>query len=782
MRENTPAGRRRRHATGYRLLLAAASTAAATLALVFLGCGRETRPPNLLLVTFDTTRADRIGCYGYGPAHTPHLDALAAEGILFEDALTAVPVTLPAHTTILSGQYPLRHGVRNNGSYRVRPETTTLAEMARDSGYQTAAFVSAFVLDSQFGISQGFDTYDDDFVSERSGPRTTERALSWLASRDDRPFFLWVHLFDPHTPWTPAAFGRSLPLPDDYDREIAVADHCLGQLLEALGPDRAHTTVAVLGDHGEGLDDHGEAEHGIFLYRETTRVPFLLALPGRRHAGLRVNEAVGTVDILPTLAGILGLPLPPAELDGTSLLGLIDGGAPPDRRGLYMESVYARENFGWAALSAFQSENWKWIDAPDPELYDLANDAAERTDLHRAEPERSRTLEDRLARFRALVGEPESPGPETMSPEVAERLRSLGYLSGGANPAEDEELPDPKSMISIHADFEEAKRAMDEGRFRDAIPHFRTVLARNPRNSTARLGLGTALVRVARFAEADTVLTQAIEVHPGNTTIQASLADALFGQLEFANALDIYRLAERDPSLGTRHVPSRIVLCLERTGRPTEADAALATYRGHPGDSEFWDDFRARIERDRELSDRIPANAEPRAFNDEDRIARALTSAGLGIITEAFRWLDDPMGDERFEQRRLELLTQLYLETRQPDRSLEALVARARMGPLAPPEQVRRADLLLALGRAEDALEAYRSLPESVPPVLRQLGVARCETGLGHPDAALRALRAALAAGWNDPESLFTDPTLRPLRSYAPFADLADSLTARSGS
>jgi Flp pilus assembly protein TadD len=490
---------------------------------------------------------------------------------------------------------------------------------------------------------------------------------------------------------------------------------------------------------------------------------------------------VGTIDFLPTAAELLGLPLPAAELDGRSLLDLLAGGPPPDRRGIYMESVYPKENFGWAALNAFQSETWKWIDAPDAELYDLAADPGERDNLRLAEPDRSRILTDRLARFRALIPEPPSPGPELMSPEVAERLRSLGYLSGGAALAEEEELPDPKTMIAVHADFEEAKRAMDEGRFRNAIPHFETVLSRNPQNGTARLGLGTALVRVARFAEADAVLTRAIEVHPGNTTIQASLADALFGQREFAEALEIYRLAERDPSLGTRHVPSRIVLCLERTGRPGEADTALRLYRERPADAEFWDDLRTRIERDRDLSARIPPGADPRAFGDEDRITRALTSAGLGIIAEPFRWLQDPMEDGRLERRRLELLTQLYFETRQTERSIESLTALARQGPLAPQQEKLRADLLLDLGSADAALVAYQNLPESVPTAERQLGLARCEAARGNPQAALRAIRAALGAGWSDGESLFVDPAFRPLRSYAPFADLADSLTARSG-
>ena len=754
---------------------------AGPLALLLASCSSDSAPRNLLIVTFDTTRADRIGCYGYAPAHTPHLDSLAESGVLFEDALTAVPVTLPSHTTMMTGQYPLRHGVRNNGSYAVSPSSVTLAEVLSDAGYQTGAFVSAFVLDEQFGISQGFQTYDDDFYNERTGPRTTQRALEWLAKKDDRPFFLWVHLFDPHTPWTPAAFGRGLALPDDYDREIAVADDCLGQLLAALGSERANTVVAVLGDHGEGLDDHGEAEHGIFLYRETIRVPFVLSGPGLP-AGGRLVAPVATVDLLPTVLELLSVPAPPGPIDGASLVSFASGGAAPDRRGVYMETLYPKENFGWADLRAFQSDETKWIEAPSPELYDIAADPHEQENLLGQDPSTATTMSDRLARFLAVVGEPAPKADEPVSPEVAERLRSLGYLAGGAAPIADADLPDPKSMIGIHADFEDAKRAMDESRFRDAIPFFEAVLEKNPENSTARLGLGTALVRVARYDEAEKVLGKAIEVHPGNTTVAAGLADALFGKLDFRSALSLYELASRDPSLGSRHVPSRIVLCLERLGRQGDADAALTRARSVSQEPAFWDDFRSRIARDRELSPVIPPSADPTKFGDEDRTRRALTSAGLGIVTETLRWLTPPMSDPAAETRRLGYLVQLYGETRQPARALEVLTELEGRTTLSPAQRQMRAQFFLDLGLGRDALATFETLSGDLPPASWSLGMAKCQAAAGDPEAAVHSVRAAAQAGWTDTETLYTDPAFHSLRSYAPFADLADSLTARTGS
>lgn len=751
-------------------------TIALPFVLSFVACSPDAPSSNVLLITLDTTRADRLGCFGYDAAHTPHLDELAASSVRFDEALTAVPVTLPAHSTILTGQYPLRHGVRNNGSYSLRADRRTLAEVFSEHGYETAGFVSAYVLDQSFGTGQGFSTYDDELFNERTGAETTERALRWLADRDGgRPFFLWVHLFDPHLPWTPPEWSRELDLPDDYDREIAEADRCVGDLLQALGSDLENTTVVVVGDHGEGLNDHGEFEHGIFLYPETMRVPFLLHLPEGAHGGKTVTEPVATADIFPTLLEITSVPArsgsttsPAEEIDGASLLPLIETGTPPQRRGIYMETVYPEENFGWAPLTAFRSQQWKWIDAPRPELFDHANDPLETINLRESRPDDARSLGDRLARFVAGFPELPSQAPQDLSPEAEERLRSLGYLSGGSEIDDSGPRPDPKDMIAIHEDYEAAKKAMDETRFADAVPHFRTVLEHNPENHTARLGLGTALVRISEYEEAKDVLGPALEARPRNTTVQAALADAAFGLFDYQGALELYRLAEADPSLGTRHVPSRIVTCLHRLGRSAEARELLQRYAGRPEDAGFWRDFEGRLSRDAAVSARIAPDADPSAVTGPEVLDRALASAAVGITAEAVRWLQTPVQPAEAEAKRLEYLARLYAESRRPALALEALASLQAAGVDTSPLQPLEARLLAETGQWTAALQAYEALPATLE---REHARIRTLAELGRMEEALQVLDGLESAGQLDFSKLLVAPEFQTLREDPAFID-----------
>lgn len=361
-------------------------------------CARP-RHVNVLLVTIDTLRADRVGCYGDTGAHTPNLDRVAREGIEFDHAVTPIPVTCPSHSTILTGYYPLHHTVRNNGRYVLPPGAVTLAGRFHDAGYRTGAFVSAFVLNRQFGLSQGFEAYDDSLFNERAGSETVRRALRWLSRRDPRPFFLWVHLYEPHTPWTPPMPYAALPLRSGYEREIAAADGAFGALLDRLraGNELDRTLVVVLADHGEGLNDHGELEHGVFLYQETTRIPLLMRLPGGREAGRHVGALVSTVDLAPTVCEIAGVPAPPDE-DGVTLVPALHGRALTPRAGVYLETLYPKENFGWAPLTSFENSRWQWIRAPEPELYQLQQDPQERNNQNQAQPDTSALMSRRLER------------------------------------------------------------------------------------------------------------------------------------------------------------------------------------------------------------------------------------------------------------------------------------------------------------------------------------------------------------------------------------------------
>ncbi len=421
----------------------------AALALLALatGCGRAGRP-DVLLVTLDTTRADRLGCYGYGEPTSPAIDRLAAESYVFDNAFTTNPITLPAHTSLLTGTYPLSHGVRNNSSYRVRESVTTLAEILGVRGYQTAAVVGAFVLDSQFNLDQGFDRYDDEVgrdwsrdevdrrranafgFAERKANLVTRAALDWLADAGDEPFFLWLHYFDPHEP-------RNAPEPhasrfaDPYDAEIAYTDEQLGKVFEAL---RARgrwqdTLVVVAADHGEGLLEHSEPTHSLRIFDATMRVPWILRVPGRP-GGVRIPGLVSLVDVLPTVLELLGIESP-AEVQGVSLVASLDGAGGDAERQVYMESLVGRLDYGWGELRGLRTLREKLIHGPRPHYYQVDIDPGEVYDRAAREPAAVERLTRELARRMSQWSRPEAlEAVASLDPDTLGKLVSLGYVGG----------------------------------------------------------------------------------------------------------------------------------------------------------------------------------------------------------------------------------------------------------------------------------------------------------------------------------------------------------------
>ena len=393
--------------------------------------------PSVLLITIDTLRADRLGAYGHAAAATPTLDALAARGARFETAVAHVPLTGPSHASILTGLTPIGHGVRDNGGYVLPADVKTAAEAFGGAAYRTGAFVSGFPLDRRFGFDRGFESYDDHLPKgndprrtpyvERPADATTDAALRWLgAAKDARPFFLWVHYYDPHAPYEPpgelaARFGAS-----PYDGEVAFVDAQIARLLRGLGDDaaQARTLVLVTADHGEGLGEHGEGTHGLFVYDSTLKVPWILAGPGVPN-GVPATVARG-VDVLPTLLDHAGLPVP-KDLEGRSLRPAVMGKPMVDAP-TYAESVYAEREFGWAPLFALRTASYKLIEAPRPELYDLSADPAEARNLMAREPARA---EDLRARLKAALARPARSAAAQVDAVTAERLAALGYLGGG---------------------------------------------------------------------------------------------------------------------------------------------------------------------------------------------------------------------------------------------------------------------------------------------------------------------------------------------------------------
>ena len=483
-----------------------------------VGVTPQAPPPlNLLLITLDTTRADRLGAYGYALAKTPHLDRLAAEGVRFEHAVASAPITLPSHASLFTARYPFDHGVRNNGNFYLNDRVPTLAQALRDRGYRTAAFVSSFILDRRYGLARGFDVYDDrlgtgagaivNFQVERRGDATALKAGEWLDAyareRSGRPFFLWVHLYDPHEPYRPPRPFRDMFADRPYDGEIAFDDSVVAAIMDRL--DRlallGSTAIAVVGDHGESLGEHGEETHSMFVYESVLRVPMIVWRPGRVPPRTVVRPLVRTIDLAPTLLDLVGAPALPGAA-GRSLLPLLGGrGSPPDSA--YAETYLPLFYMNWSPLRSLQDARWKYIDAPAPELYDLEHDPQERDNLAGRDASRAAALKRALD---AAAG----AGQGTMSVgrldrEALEKLAALGYVaagSGDAPTARSDGRADPKAMIAVFNRLRAANAAVRDGRFGEATAVARDALAADPHNAFATIILASAAMNQSRYREA----------------------------------------------------------------------------------------------------------------------------------------------------------------------------------------------------------------------------------------------------------------------------------------
>jgi arylsulfatase A-like enzyme len=493
------------------------------LALLAAACGgrsssgsapRSSSTP-VVIVSIDTLRADRLPAYGYKGVETPAIDRLQRDAILFENAYSHSPLTLPSHASLLTGLLPPEHGVRNNIGYKLDAKHETLASVLRARGYATGAAVSAFVLRRSTGLDQGFDAYDEVVTAggtkavgevQRDGKTTVARALGWLRGVGSRPFFLFVHLYEPHTPWTPPAaeharYGAS------YEGEIAGADAALGELLDglrALGRYEG-ALVVLVSDHGEGLSDHGEAEHGILLYREALHVPLLVKLPRAEHGGSRRAGLAGLRDVAPTVAAVLGV-TPPKAAHGRSLLDAAGAAA----ASVYSETYYPRIHLGWSELRSLVDARYHLIDGPRPELYDLERDPAEKADVLAEKAQTAAAMRAALASFA-----PDFRAPAPATKEEREKLASLGYLAGGsAAPEPGSALPNPRDRIASYARARAAFALVEQGKDAEAVRAFDAVLKENPGFVDALTERASALGRLGRYRDSARAYEAAIAASP----------------------------------------------------------------------------------------------------------------------------------------------------------------------------------------------------------------------------------------------------------------------------
>jgi arylsulfatase A-like enzyme/Tfp pilus assembly protein PilF len=557
----------------------ALTTIVVAAAVMWLTVGRRASPkgPNLLLITIDTLRADHVGAYGATTAATPALDALAAEGVRFDQVQTAAPLTGPSHATILTGLYPPMHGVRNNVVFSLGKEDVTLATLLKRRGYRTAAFVGAYPVAAAFGFGQGFDTFDEEFHETAPGEQGAERranevadaAVRWLTEgpaeaghRDGGPFFMWTHFYDPHAPYDPPPPYRERFADHPYDGEIAFTDAQVKRVLDALQQTGHHddTVVMLLADHGEGLGDHHELTHAVLVYQSTMRVPMIVAGAGVPRNRV-VSTRVGTIDVLPTALGLLGLQADKALL-GRDLRPLINGSSAPGDP-LYAESLFGRLSCHWASLRAWVKDDWKLIVGAEPELYNITQDPREETNLAREQPDRVARMRDELQRALGRL----APGGDKaesvrISADQEQRLRSLGYAagSGGGGPLDDPSLPDPRTHVMFYDGLQQALVVRGPGLPR-AFAQIEAIVAADPGNPFAHGALATMSYQYGSLALAAREFVRVLEIEPDRPGVRQN-----YGKL--LRELGRYTESERELRAAIAQTPeedSRLTISLAET-------------------------------------------------------------------------------------------------------------------------------------------------------------------------------------------------------------------------
>ena len=556
----------------WRLRFGAAGLGLASLTAV--GCSGlpgtdPVRSLNVVVVTLDTLSARHLSQYGNDRIETPAFGRVADEGVLFEQATATVPLTLPSHTSMFTGTYPMFHGVRDNGGYYVPEDAETLAEVLRDAGYRTGGFVAAFVVDSRWGLDQGFDRYYDDFnfreferISldsvQRPGDEVMDAALAWMDEVKEERFFSWIHLYDPHwpyeapEPWASRVSGYSGA---SYDAEVLFTDSLVGRLLDwldesALADD---TLLVLIGDHGESLGRHREGAHGFFIYDASMQVPFLLRAPYRQIGrGLRVPAQVRGIDLMPTVLGLVGVPVP-EPVQGVSLAPLADGSESDLGLWAYSESLYPRNHYGWSPLRSLRNGLLHFIAAPRPELFEVLADPGEARNLASDRPGQVRQLQARLDQLVAELGNEgaEEQAPETLDEATRAQLAALGYLGGSSRVRvnEDEPLADPKDKIVLYNLLKAAGTDSTEDRIEEAMAKVKRVLAEDPGILEAHLILGNLFVKQEEWDGAIGAYREALSLDPEYKSAILGLADAYRLAARYDEAAAGYRrLLELDPN------------------------------------------------------------------------------------------------------------------------------------------------------------------------------------------------------------------------------------------
>lgn len=522
---------------------------------------------NVLLITIDTLRADRVGYCGYD-IETPNLDSLAYEGARFMNAVCQVPLTLPSHASILTGLNPTYHQIKSNGPYYLEEDFTSLAEILKNNNYLTSAFIGAYVLDSEFGLNQGFDFYDDifitpDYLVKHEPQRLAEDVYNsvdrWFEENHDKRFFVWVHYYDPHYPYTP-------PPPFDvnyktrpYEGEIAYTDIYVGNLIDLLKEKEIYdkTLIIAVGDHGEDLFDHEEPTHGIFLYDTTLKVPLIIHCPEIIPKGVKVNSQVRAIDIFPTILDLLKINIP-EYCQGVSLVPLMEGRRVKELNESYAETYYPLISYGWSELKSIRTNKWKYIKAPKPELYDLENDPEEKSNLFQKNSRVVSKLGNRFERFEKKISSGRKPSTRELSQEDREKLRALGYV-GGTLPADisQKKRPDPKDKIPILERIRRGKLAVEAGELEEGKRILKEILKQDPENSMIHHSLGEIYQKNGEWDKAIEEFKEIIKINPAEIDSYHMLAKSYYGNGMIEESI---KASEAALNLHPKHLKSLLFL------------------------------------------------------------------------------------------------------------------------------------------------------------------------------------------------------------------------------
>ncbi|HYK89114.1 MAG TPA: sulfatase-like hydrolase/transferase, partial [Acidobacteriota bacterium] len=518
---------------------------------------------NVLLITIDTLRADHLSCYGSKAVATPEIDALAARGVRFANAIVQVPLTAPSHASILTGTYPELHKIRDMGGFVLDERIPTLATILNQSGFESAAFVGAAVLSRYYGMNRGFDVYRDEMQDERSqnklpgvvaevrGEIVAQRAIEWLnKATPSKNFFIWAHFYDPHFPYDPPQPYRARYVRDLYSGEVAYADEQVGKLLRALAARgfEANTLVVLLADHGESLGDHGEFTHGVFLYDSTVHIPMMIAGPGVPKGGV-VPQQVRSIDVMPTIADFLGISAGPSA-QGVSLRRAIVEGKPPGSNFCYMETIYPRTQMGWSELRGLRTDQFKLIVAPKPELYRLADDQHEAHNVIDKLPADADRLQKKVREIAGSSQSLRSVQPRPIDEKRQRELNALGYVSSGRRTIRtDTSGPDPKDRVHVLAVLEKASDAMNHDRWKEAISRLEGVLPEDLSNPLLYKNLILSYQRSGQFDKMEQTCRRAIENKAESDETYASLGEIQIRSGDIPRAIEFMeKAAHLNPS------------------------------------------------------------------------------------------------------------------------------------------------------------------------------------------------------------------------------------------